>query len=150
MRGEELYTQMVFFVQTILADRYNNRRELWVVPVESPSSVDYGIKKIFSIFAFYRELSRFKILWILDVFQLSCFIHIFTKFLSILTKFLSILSKYVRIVNCSVIDLISKDKVGSLKWSNRVYWLAFMLNFSIFRLFSSKMRPNLLFLAHFL
>ena len=28
LRGEELYTQMGFFVQTILADRYNNRREL--------------------------------------------------------------------------------------------------------------------------
>ena len=26
--GGELYTQMVFFVQTILADRYNNRTEL--------------------------------------------------------------------------------------------------------------------------
>ena len=26
--GEELYTQMGFFVQSILADRYNHRREL--------------------------------------------------------------------------------------------------------------------------
>ena len=26
--GEELYTQMVFFVQSILADRYIHRREI--------------------------------------------------------------------------------------------------------------------------
>ena len=28
-----------FFVQSIFADRYNHRRELWVVSSESPSSV---------------------------------------------------------------------------------------------------------------
>ena len=55
MWGEELYTQMGFFVQSILADRYNNRRELSVVSLESQSIVEYGIKKFFSIFAFYRE-----------------------------------------------------------------------------------------------
>ena len=53
--GEELYTQMGFFVQTILADRYNHRRELRVVSLKSPSSVKYGIL----IFVFYRQLSRF-------------------------------------------------------------------------------------------
>ena len=52
----------VFFVQSILADRYIHRRELWVVSLNSPSSVEYGIKKIFSIFVFYRVLSRFKVL----------------------------------------------------------------------------------------
>ena len=46
--GDELYTQMGF-VQTILADRYNHRRELWVVSLESPSSVEYGTKKIFLV-----------------------------------------------------------------------------------------------------
>ena len=59
LMGEELYTQMVFFVQTILADRYIHRRELRMVSLESLSSVEYGIKKI-SIFVFYSELSRFE------------------------------------------------------------------------------------------
>ena len=40
-----------------------------MVSLDSPSSVENGIKKIFLIYAFYRELSRFKVLRILDVFQ---------------------------------------------------------------------------------
>ena len=60
LRGEELYTQMGFFVQTILADRYIHRRELRLVSLGSLSSVEYKIKKIFSIFVIYRELSRYK------------------------------------------------------------------------------------------
>ena len=39
LQGEELYAQMGFFVQTILADRYNNRREMWVVSLQNPYSV---------------------------------------------------------------------------------------------------------------
>ena len=53
---------MVFFVQSIFADRYIHRRELRLVSLESSSSVEYGIKMIFSTFAFYRELSGFKVL----------------------------------------------------------------------------------------
>ena len=45
--GEELYTHIGFFVQTILADRYNRRRELRVVSLESPSGAECAIKKIF-------------------------------------------------------------------------------------------------------
>ena len=61
--GEKLYTQMGFFVLTILADRYIHRRELRLVSLESLTSVEYRIKKIFLIFVFfYRELSRFKLL----------------------------------------------------------------------------------------
>ena len=48
--GEELYTQMGFFVQSVLADRYIHRRKLRPVSLESLSSVEYGIKKIFLIF----------------------------------------------------------------------------------------------------
>ena len=49
LRGEELYTQMgfFFFVPWIFADRYIHRRELRLVSLESSSSVEYGIKKIF-------------------------------------------------------------------------------------------------------
>ena len=47
LEGEELYTQMGFFVQTILADRYFHRRELRLVSLESSSRGEYGIKKIF-------------------------------------------------------------------------------------------------------
>ena len=38
----------VFFVQSILADRYIHRRELRLVSLESLSAVEYGNKKIFS------------------------------------------------------------------------------------------------------
>ena len=51
-----------FFVQTILADRYIHRRELRLVSLDSLSSVEYVIKKIFLIFVFYNESSRFKLL----------------------------------------------------------------------------------------
>ena len=50
--GEELHTQMGFFVQTFFADRYIHRRELWLVSLESLSSLEYGINKIFLIFRF--------------------------------------------------------------------------------------------------
>ena len=33
-----------------------------MVSLYSPSGVEYGIKKIFSTFVFYKELSRFKVL----------------------------------------------------------------------------------------
>ena len=55
LRGEELYTQMVF-LQTIFADRYIHRRELRLVSLESSSSVEYGIKKIF-LFLFFFTVS---------------------------------------------------------------------------------------------
>ena len=46
LEGEELYTQMGFFVQTILADRYIHRRELRLVSLESLSSVEYGVIEV--------------------------------------------------------------------------------------------------------
>ena len=45
--GEKLYTQMGFFVQTILADRYINPTKLRLVSLKISSSVEYEIKKIF-------------------------------------------------------------------------------------------------------
>ena len=62
LRGEELYTQMVFFVQTILADRYIHRREMWVASLKSWSSVEFKIKKMFLIFVFFEELSSIEVL----------------------------------------------------------------------------------------
>ena len=53
--GEELYTQMGFF-QIIFADRYRHRRELRLVSIESSSSVEYEIKKIF--FSFFTGSYR--------------------------------------------------------------------------------------------
>ena len=47
--GGRSYTlKWVFWFQLILANRYNHRTELWVVSIESPSSVEYG-SKIFVI-----------------------------------------------------------------------------------------------------
>ena len=59
--GGTIYSNWFFFVQSIFADRYIHRRELILVSLESSSSVKYGIKKIFLIFVFYRELSRFSL-----------------------------------------------------------------------------------------
>ena len=58
--GRNYILNWVFF-QSILADRYIHRRELRMVSLESLSSVEYGIQKIFSIFVFDREISRFKL-----------------------------------------------------------------------------------------
>ena len=41
--GRNYILKQVFVVQTILADRYNHRRELWVESLKTPSSVEYGI-----------------------------------------------------------------------------------------------------------
>ena len=59
--GGTIYSTGFFFVQSILADRYIHRRELRLVSLESSSSVEYEIKKIFLIFVFDREISRFKL-----------------------------------------------------------------------------------------
>ena len=60
--GRNYILKWFFFVQSILADRYIHHRELRLVSLESLSSVEYGIKKIFLIFVFDREISRFKLL----------------------------------------------------------------------------------------
>ena len=61
--GEELYTQKGFlFRQFWPIDIIIVESCVVSVSLKSPSSVDYGIKKIFSFFAFYRELSRLKVL----------------------------------------------------------------------------------------
>ena len=61
LRGGGTIYSNGFFVQSILADRYIHRRELRLVPLEILSSVEYGIKKIFLIFVFYREISKLKL-----------------------------------------------------------------------------------------
>ena len=66
---EELYTQLGFFVQSILADRYVHRRELWVVSLESTYIQKHRNKKHFRISFFYSELLRFEIVWIIDSFD---------------------------------------------------------------------------------
>ena len=59
--GGTIYSNGFFFVQSILTDRYIHRRELRLVPLESLSSVEYGIEKIFLNFVFHREISRLKL-----------------------------------------------------------------------------------------
>ena len=72
--GGNCILKWVFFVQSIFADQYVHRRELRLVSLESSSNVEHGIEKIFLIFVFYRELSRFKLL---KKVNSRCFIHIF-------------------------------------------------------------------------
>ena len=59
--GRNYILKWVFFVQSILADRYIHRREFRLVSLESLSSVEYGIKNNIFIFDFDREISRFKL-----------------------------------------------------------------------------------------
>ena len=66
----------------------------------------------------------------------AVFNHIFDQiFVNFDKIFLSILLTFVKIVNFSVIDLISKDRRGLLNCSTRVFWLEFMLSFSKSRFF---------------
>ena len=51
--GRNYILNWVFFVQTILADRYIHRRDMCVVSLKSSSSVDLGIKKISLNFVFF-------------------------------------------------------------------------------------------------
>ena len=66
----------VFFVQTISADRYDHRRELRLVSLESSSSVEYGNKKDFQFLNTRRNS--------------AVFIHIFCIFDQIFVKFAKI------------------------------------------------------------
>ena len=70
---EELYTQMGFFVQSILAARYIHRREMWVVSLKNSSSLEFEIDKIFVNFAFFEELPRIEILCEHVVFGMTSF-----------------------------------------------------------------------------
>ena len=67
----------VFFVQSILADRYINRREIRVVSLKIWSSVQFKIKKIFLIFVFFEELSRIEVLC-----EYAIFVHVLCDFSS--------------------------------------------------------------------
>ena len=61
--GGTIYLNGFFFVQSILADRYIHRREMWVVSLESSSSVEFETKKIFLKFVFFfEELSMIEVL----------------------------------------------------------------------------------------
>ena len=59
--GTNYILKWVVLAQTNLTDQYYHRRELKLVSLENSFSVEFGIKKIFWIFAFYKELSRFKL-----------------------------------------------------------------------------------------
>ena len=87
--GRNYIFKWVFFVQSILADRYIHRRELRLVSLESLSSVENGTKKIF-LFLFltgrYRGLNFRE-----NRVNSVDFIHIFSEFL---TKILPILIKF--------------------------------------------------------
>ena len=65
--GRNYILEWVFFVQSILADGYIHRRELWVVSLKSSSSVEFEIKKILLNFLLFEELSRIEILCERDI-----------------------------------------------------------------------------------
>ena len=52
LEGKGTVYSMGFCLQTILADRYHNRRELGVVLLESPSCVEHGMNFLFQFSLF--------------------------------------------------------------------------------------------------
>ena len=134
--GGTIHSNM-FFVPWIFADRYIHRRELRLVSSESASSVGNGIKKIFLISVFYRELSRFKLLR--KLVNSHCFYSHFPEFL---TKISPILLKFIKIFKNSVVDFFLKtNKHCWLFWLNfcgKKFWI----NFSKFSLFRQKQREK--------
>ena len=71
--GRNNILNRVFFVQKILIDRYIHRRELWVISLKSPSSLEHGIKKFFLNSVFMSELPWFKLFQKLGRFVLFLF-----------------------------------------------------------------------------
>ena len=96
-----------------------------ITSLKSPSSVEYGIKKIIWNFVFYRELSKLEFLWIIDEFPLFLF-----TFSRISSKISSILLKIVKIVNNSTVDFIFKDQKLFLTILNYFFGLKFWVNIS--------------------
>ena len=74
--GRNYILKWVFF-QSILADPYIHRREMWVVSLKSSSRVEFGIKKIFLNFVFFGELSRFK--FCVNTWWLAWFCSLFVQ-----------------------------------------------------------------------
>ena len=60
--GRNYILKWVFFVQSILVDRYIHRRETWVISLKSCSSVEFKIKDFFEFRFFFEELSRIEVL----------------------------------------------------------------------------------------
>ena len=133
--GRNYILKWVFFVQSIFAGRYIHRRELRLISLESSSSVEYGIKKIFLIFVLYRELSRFKLLKKVEWVNSRCFIHIFQNFCLIFCQFCLNLLKFLRIV--SLILFLGTKKPCWLFWFN-FFGQKLWINISKFSLFHQK------------
>ena len=77
LEGGTIYSNG-FFVQTIFADRYDHRRELRLVSLESWSRIEYGIKKIF-YFRFLQGVTEVSTSEKSRV-NSAVFIHIFRNF----------------------------------------------------------------------
>ena len=104
--GGTIYSTGFFFVQSILADRYIHRRELRLVSLESLSTVEYEIKKIFWL-SFLT--GRYRCLNFRENRVNSVdFIHLFSEFL---TKISPILIKFNKIFLKNVVDFTVKDKI---------------------------------------
>ena len=122
---------MGFFVQSILVDRYIHRSELRLVSLDSFSSVEYGIKKIF-LFSFltrrYRGLNfRENRVNSVDL------THLFSEFL---TKISPILIKLNKIFPENVVDFTFKDKIYCRLFSLNFFWSQILAKyFTKYRLF---------------
>ena len=83
------------FAQTILTDRYIHHIELWVVSFKSPSSVEYGIKKMFWMSFSGASYRGFNHVNIRSICVIS--IHIFWKFFAKIFVNVAKMCRYWRI-----------------------------------------------------
>ena len=80
LRGRNYILNWVYFLLTILTDRYIHRRELWKVSFKSRPAKIMELKRFFLNFVFQRKLSKTNFCEYWDRLHCVNFIHIFWMF----------------------------------------------------------------------
>ena len=89
--GGTIYSNGFLFVQRISSDRYFHGREMWVLSLKSSPSVEFKIKKIFSISYFLRSYRGLK--FCVDTAYLAWFCSLLVKFFKLSIFLYNIKSK---------------------------------------------------------
>ena len=145
---EELYTQMGFFVQTILADRYIHRREMWVVSLKNWSSVKF--KKIFFAVSFFfrRVIEDWSFVWTRDSWH--DFVHFSINFLQI--EIISLKTVFQNYTSCHKMHQFCVPyRLKAIKKTNSDLIGKFTIkknSKSIWELFFTKFFNSFCFLSH--
>ena len=108
-----------------------------MVSLKSPSSVEYGIKKIFFEFRILRELSIVEILRIIAGFPMFLF-----TFFGFSPNISSILLKIVKFFNNSTVNFIFRDRNSSVDNFHLVFLAKIMAKYFRIQPFLSKTARN--------